>query len=66
LGLVRGKLGWLGDRPPAFSPEYDDCARIAAAQGIPLREVYDAVHAAYTRQGASTATAAASAPVHNG
>jgi uncharacterized protein (TIGR00299 family) protein len=62
FGLVRGKLGWLGDRPPAFSPEYDDCARIAAAQGIPLREVYDAVHAAYTRQGASTA----SASVHNG
>ena len=26
FGPVRGKLGWLGDRPPTFSPEYDDCA----------------------------------------
>ncbi len=51
LGRIRGKLGWLGERPPTFSPEYDDCARIAAAQGIPLREVYDAAHAAYARQG---------------
>ena len=47
FGPVRGKLGWLGERPPTFSPEYDDCARIAAEQGIPLREVYDAAHAAY-------------------
>ena len=53
FGRVRGKLGWLGERPPTFSPEYDDCARIAAAQGIPLREVYDAAHAAYVRQAAS-------------
>jgi uncharacterized protein (TIGR00299 family) protein len=52
FGRVRGKLGWLGERPPTFSPEYDDCARIAASQGVPLREVYDAAHAAYTRQGA--------------
>ena len=60
FGRVRGKLGWLGERPPTFSPEYDDCARIAVAQGIPLREVYDAAHAAYTRPGASTPDA----PIH--
>lgn len=24
-GPVRGKLGWLGERPPTFSPEFDDC-----------------------------------------
>ena len=53
FGVVRGKLGWLGERPPTFSPEYDDCARIAAARGIPLREVYDAAHAAYARQDAT-------------
>jgi pyridinium-3,5-bisthiocarboxylic acid mononucleotide nickel chelatase len=53
FGRVRGKLGWLGERPPTFSPEYDDCARIAAERGIPLREVYDATNAAYTRQAAS-------------
>jgi pyridinium-3,5-bisthiocarboxylic acid mononucleotide nickel chelatase len=52
FGRVRGKLGWLGDRPPTFSPEYDDCARIAAERAIPLREVYDATQAAYTRQAA--------------
>ena len=47
FGTVRGKLGWLDNRPPAFSPEHDDCARIAAERGVPLREVYDAAHAAY-------------------
>ena len=31
FGRVRGKLGWLGERPPTFSPEYDDCARIASS-----------------------------------
>jgi pyridinium-3,5-bisthiocarboxylic acid mononucleotide nickel chelatase len=49
-GPVRGKLGWLEERPPAFSPEYDDCARIAAAQTIPLREVYEAAQTAYAQQ----------------
>jgi uncharacterized protein (TIGR00299 family) protein len=47
FGSVRGKLGWLGERPPSFSPEYDDCARIAVERGVALREVYDAAHAAY-------------------
>jgi uncharacterized protein (TIGR00299 family) protein len=49
LGPIKGKLGWLGDRPPTFSPEFDDCARIAAEKGVPLREVYEAAHAAYAR-----------------
>jgi len=60
-GAIRGKLAWLAERPPQFSPEYDDCARIAAAQAIPLRAVYDAAHAAYAR--ASQASASAS-PEH--
>ena len=47
FGPIRGKLGWLENRPPTFSPEYDDCARIASAQGVALREVYDAAHAAH-------------------
>jgi uncharacterized protein (TIGR00299 family) protein len=51
FGAIKGKLGWLGERPPTFSPEFDDCARIAATQSIPLREVYDAAHAAYARRG---------------
>jgi uncharacterized protein (TIGR00299 family) protein len=54
FGSVRGKLGWLGERPPSFSPEYDDCARIAAERGVPLREVYDAAHAAYAEHARST------------
>lgn len=47
FGPMKGKLGWLDGRSPAFSPEYDECSRIASALGIPLREVYDAAHAAY-------------------
>lgn len=49
FGPVRGKLGWMENRPATFSPEYDDCARIASEKGIPLREVFDAAHAAYAR-----------------
>jgi uncharacterized protein (TIGR00299 family) protein len=46
-GVVKGKLGWLEGRPPTFSPEHDDCARIAAEQGVALRSVYEAAQAAY-------------------
>lgn len=49
LGTIQGKLGWLDGRPPTFSPEYEDCARVAAARGVPLREVYIAAHAAYAQ-----------------
>ncbi len=62
FGPIRGKLGWLGDRPPTFSPEFDDCARIAAAQSVPLREVYDAAHSAYTTKSVASA---ASGPAHH-
>ena len=34
LGPVKGKLGWLDGRPPTFSPEYEDCARVAAERGV--------------------------------
>jgi uncharacterized protein (TIGR00299 family) protein len=47
LGVVKGKLGWLEGRPPTFSPEHDDCARIAKEQGVALRVVYEAAQAAY-------------------
>ncbi len=52
FGPIKGKLGWLGDRPPVFSPEYEDCARIAKVQGLPLREVYLASQTAHTTTGA--------------
>ncbi len=31
-GPVKGKLGWLEGRAPMFTPEFDDCARVARAQ----------------------------------
>jgi uncharacterized protein (TIGR00299 family) protein len=49
FGPVRGKLGWLDNRLPAFSPEFDDCARIAAARSVPLREVYEAAQLSYSQ-----------------
>ncbi len=39
-GPVRGKLAWRDNEPPIFSPEYEDCARIAREHNIPLREVF--------------------------
>ena len=62
FGPVKGKLGWLEGRPPAFSPEYDDCARVAAAQGVALRAVYDAAHAAYRAQAQAPPPAPAALP----
>ena len=50
FGPIQGKLGWREGHPATFSPEYDDCARVAAAHGVALREVYDAAHAAYNNQ----------------
>ncbi len=56
LGTIRGKLGWLDGRPPTFSPEYEDCARVAAAQGVPLREVYNVANAAAAQARPVTST----------
>jgi pyridinium-3,5-bisthiocarboxylic acid mononucleotide nickel chelatase len=50
-GPIRGKLGWHDGRPPTFSPEHDDCARVAAERGVALRDVYNAAHAAYLAGG---------------
>ncbi len=42
FGPVRAKRGWwVGFE--IVTPEYDDCARIAREQNVPLRAVYDAV-----------------------
>jgi uncharacterized protein (TIGR00299 family) protein len=49
-GPVQGKLGWRDGQPPAFSPEYEDCARIARKHGIALREVYARAEEAYRSQ----------------
>jgi hypothetical protein len=50
-GAVQGKLGWQDGRPPLFSPEYEDCARVARQQGIALREVYLQAQRAFVEQG---------------
>jgi uncharacterized protein (TIGR00299 family) protein len=54
LGLIQGKLGWIDGRPPQFSPEYEDCARVAAERGVPLREVYQAAQLAFAQRGSSS------------
>jgi len=46
-GEVQGKLGWREGRPPVFSPEYEDCARIARQHGVALRDVYAQAQRAY-------------------
>ena len=42
-GPVKAKRGWRSDGFEVVTPEYEDCARVARAHGIPLREVYAAV-----------------------
>lgn len=42
-GPVRVKEKWLEGECREVSPEYDDCARIAREQGLPLRQVVEAV-----------------------
>jgi hypothetical protein len=41
-GPVKAKRG-TRDGLTVVTPEYDDCARVARAAGVPLREVYEAV-----------------------
>jgi uncharacterized protein (TIGR00299 family) protein len=52
-GPVQGKLGWTEGRTPLFTPEYEDCARVARQHGVPLREVYRLVQQAYQEAAAS-------------
>jgi uncharacterized protein (DUF111 family) len=51
-GPIQGKLGWLNGRPPVFSPEYEDCARVAREHSVALREVYAQAQKAYQDQSA--------------
>jgi uncharacterized protein (TIGR00299 family) protein len=46
-GPIRGKLGWREGGAMVFSPEYEDCARMAREQKLPLREVYERAQRAY-------------------
>jgi uncharacterized protein (TIGR00299 family) protein len=47
-GPVQGKRGWREGGPNVFTPEYEECARVARQHGVPLREVYAAVQRCYT------------------
>jgi pyridinium-3,5-bisthiocarboxylic acid mononucleotide nickel chelatase len=46
-GPVRAKRGWR-DRMELVTPEYEDCARVARENNVPLRDVYAAVTRAIT------------------
>ena len=50
-GPVQGKLGWQNGQPPVFSPEYEDCARVAREYKVALREVYVQAQRAYAERG---------------
>ena len=39
-GAVQAKRGWRDGQAAIVTPEYEDCARIARGNGVPLREVY--------------------------
>lgn len=49
LGPVLGKLGWRRGGKPLFVPEYEDCARIAAEQNLPLWTIYRSAEEAFVR-----------------
>lgn len=42
-GEVAVKVAYEGRKPIKFSPEYEDCRRIALITGRPLREIYEEV-----------------------
>ncbi len=46
-GQITGKIGWREGQQPIFSPEYDECARVAGKHGVPLREVFAVAQRAY-------------------
>lgn len=46
-GPIRGKRGWREGKASVFTPEYEDCARVARQHGIALRDVYTEVRRAF-------------------
>jgi len=47
FGRARMKIGLLDGAEVTRSPEFEDCQRLAAEKGVPVREVFDAVRAAF-------------------
>lgn len=50
FGPVQGKLGWRHDEPVVFTPEYESCAKIAAAHDVSLKDVYRAAEIGFLMQ----------------
>lgn len=50
FGKIMGKLAWLPDTTPVFSPEFDACRAAAESHGVPLRAVIQAAIAAYEQR----------------
>ncbi len=46
-GPVEGKLGFPGEGPPRFAPEFESCRRVAVDRGLPLPAVYEAAQKAF-------------------
>jgi uncharacterized protein (TIGR00299 family) protein len=53
-GPIRGKRGWRAGGASVFTPEYEDCARVARQHGIALREVYTTVRRTYQNENHET------------
>jgi pyridinium-3,5-bisthiocarboxylic acid mononucleotide nickel chelatase len=49
-GEVTVKRSFYNDKEVSCKPEYDDCRRIAAENGIPLKEVYNSIMATLARK----------------
>jgi pyridinium-3,5-bisthiocarboxylic acid mononucleotide nickel chelatase len=49
-GEVTIKRSFYNENEVSYKPEYDDCRRIAADNGIPLKEVYNNIIAALVRK----------------
>jgi pyridinium-3,5-bisthiocarboxylic acid mononucleotide nickel chelatase len=49
-GVVQGKLAWREGQAAVFTPEYEDCARIARQHRVALRDVYQQARTAYERK----------------
>lgn len=46
-GPVRMKLGFLGSERVNAAPEYEDCRQVSERAGVPLKDVYATVQAAF-------------------
>ena len=64
-GPVCGKLGWRNGQPKIFTPEFEDCARLAEQHGVALREIYRAAETAFDQSArGETASSKTTPPTH--